>query len=49
MPPTSEVPYVIREEGRLVVHWPDGLAEVPIDEAALRLLVDLANEGLRHG
>ena len=40
---------VIRDaDGKLRVRWPEGVDTVPIDELALRLLVDLANEGLRH-
>ena len=40
---------VVRDpDGKLRVRWPEGVVTVPIDELALRLLVDLANAGLRR-
>ena len=47
---SSPVAVVRDPDGKLRVEWPEDVATVPIDELALRLLVDLANEGLmRHG
>ena len=40
---------VVRDpDGKLRVQWPESVTTIPIDELALRLLVDLANEGLRR-
>jgi hypothetical protein len=37
------MPFISDDDGRLVLHWPEGLRSVEISREALQALVDRAN------